>query len=219
MSVSSAVVAEPIALPLDGLPMYVRPARDGRAGSGPLGTSAAAAAVERHERVRRDRGLAHGAGTPPRRARVAVASVVVAAGVQPLVDAGPAVEVAAEGDHRLRGEIQADVAVEAATALRLCRSRRRRLRLHFTSDSHRRLIAGRQRFVAVATSTRAKLIHPHLDQTKSFLISMVRRAAKLTGMSDHYKFITDDKRRWIDQRAREKNKHTVHTNPSPIKNL
>lgn len=199
--------------------MYVRPARDGRAGSGPLGTSAAAAAVERHERVRRDRGLAHGAGTPPRRARVAVASVVVAAGVQPLVDAGPAVEVAAEGDHRLRGEIQADVAVEAATALRLCRRRRCRLRLHFTSDSHRRLIAGRQRLVAVAASTRAKLIHPHLDQTKSFLISMVRRAAKLTGMSDHYKFITDDKRRWIDQRAREKNKHTVHTNPSPIKNL
>lgn len=37
-------------------------------------------------------------------------------GGEPLVDAWPAVEVATEGDNRVLAEIQADVAVEAATS-------------------------------------------------------------------------------------------------------
>lgn len=35
--------------------------------------------------------------------------------LQPLVDAGPAVEVATEGDNGFRHRVQADAAVEAAT--------------------------------------------------------------------------------------------------------
>ena len=41
--------------------------------------------------------------------------------MDPLVDAGPAVEVAAEGNYRVTSEVQADVAVKAAgDSLGLC---------------------------------------------------------------------------------------------------
>jgi hypothetical protein len=40
------------------------------------------------------------------------------AAAQPLVNARPAVEMAAAGDHRLHGQVQADVAVEASAAAR-----------------------------------------------------------------------------------------------------
>ena len=87
-----------------------------------------------HERVRGHGGLAHGA-LPPRRAHGAGFGV----GAQPLVDAGPAVEVAAERDHRLRGALEADVAVEAAKA----RLRRRRRRGRVCADDPlRRFLAG-----------------------------------------------------------------------------
>lgn len=61
-----------------------------------------AAAVERNERFFGDRGLANRA--------LACGDVGVA---EPLVDARPAVKVAAKSHHRLGREVQADVAVEA----------------------------------------------------------------------------------------------------------
>lgn len=66
----------------------------------------AAAAIERDEAPREERGLAH-------RALPRGSAVVL---LQPLVDAGPAVEVAAEGHHRIGSEVEADVAVKATAA-------------------------------------------------------------------------------------------------------
>lgn len=125
-----------------------RPARD--AGQRLLGAGAPAAAVERHERVRGHGGLAHGA-LPPRRAR----GLGFRVGAQPLVDAGPAVEVAAERDHRLRRALEADVAVEAAKA----RLRRRRRRGRVCADDPlRRFLAGSPPGVLTGTAG-ARLLH------------------------------------------------------------
>jgi len=75
-------------------------------------------------------------------------------GAQPLVDAGPAVEVAAERDHRLRGALEADVAVEAAKA----RLRRRRRGHVCADDPLRRFLAGSPPGLLTGTA-RARLLH------------------------------------------------------------
>jgi len=130
-------------------PAQSRPARDaaGQAARRLLGAGAPAAAVERHERVGGRRGLAHGA-PPPRRARVGV-------GAQPLVDAGPAVEVAAKRDHRLRGALEADVAVEAAASSRRHPGGRR---VPAANDPLRGFIAGSCRRLLTGAGS-ARLIH------------------------------------------------------------
>lgn len=69
---------------------------------------AVAAAVEGDEGGLGDGGLADGALLG-----------ALSLEMQPFVDAGPAEEVAAEGDHRLRRVLQADVAVESARRRRL----------------------------------------------------------------------------------------------------
>lgn len=74
-----------------------------RAPGGLVHVAAAASAVERDKRGGREGGLADGA---LRRGRALLA--------KPLVYAGPAVEVAAKSHHRLHGEVEADVTVEAS---------------------------------------------------------------------------------------------------------
>lgn len=61
------------------------------------------AAVDRDEGGVRERGFAHGA----------TARVVVGGRMKPAVDAGPTVEMAAESDHWIGNEVEADVAIKA----------------------------------------------------------------------------------------------------------
>lgn len=176
------------ALLLDGLPVHGRPARDGHRAVPWLIGATAATAVERHERVRRDRGLAHGAR--PTRRSPAGAGVRFRVTAQPLVDARPAVEVAAEGDHRLHGEVQADVAVEAVTACR---------RWHVPADSLRRIITAHRR--PVTDTSRANLIHFALAPSTAFtrlslacLLSSCRLLAALQNELEG-QIITNDQRK------------------------
>jgi hypothetical protein len=90
-----------------GRPLPGRPAGDLDAGHGPRPWSGggATAAVEGDELPLLDDGLADGA------------LLGVRVDVEPLVEAGPAEEVAAEGDHGVLRQVQADVALEAARVL------------------------------------------------------------------------------------------------------
>jgi len=90
-----------------GRPLPGRPAGDLHAGHGPRPWSGGGAttAVEGDELPLLDDGLADGA------------LLGVRVDVEPLVEAGPAEEVAAEGDHGVLRQVQADVALEAARVL------------------------------------------------------------------------------------------------------
>jgi len=90
-----------------GGPLTGRPARDFHTGHRPCTGcgGVAATAVEGDELPLLNEGLADGA------------LLGVRVDVEPLVEAGPAEEVAAESDHGILRQVQADVALEAARVL------------------------------------------------------------------------------------------------------
>jgi hypothetical protein len=90
-----------------GRPLPGRPAGDLDAGHRPRPWSGwgATTAVQRDELALLDDGLADGA------------LLGVRVDVEPLVEAGPAEEVAAEGDHGVLRQVEADVALEAPRVL------------------------------------------------------------------------------------------------------
>lgn len=90
------------------VPIVSRPAGD--AAALPMGFGGEPAAVDGDDGGAGERRLADGA--PARGA--------AGGGVKPAIDAGPAVEMAAESDHRIGNEVEADVAIKA-------RVRRRRV--------------------------------------------------------------------------------------------